>query len=68
MKNYITGSDISTLGKNQLALCKFLTKYPERFHKIKGKKAIRAAISLEKRFPKSFIYLRSLRIVKFTQF
>ena len=32
-----------TYGKNQLALLKFLEKYPNRWHIIKGKKAIRAA-------------------------
>lgn len=30
-------------GKNQLALLKFLEKYPNKWHKINGKKAIKAS-------------------------
>jgi len=36
-----------TYGKNQLALLKFLEKYPNRWHEIKGKKAIFAADRLK---------------------
>jgi hypothetical protein len=32
-----------TYGKNQLALLKFLEKYPNRWHRIKRRKAIDAA-------------------------
>ena len=35
-----------TYGKNQLALLKFLEKYPNRWHRIKRRKAIDAARSL----------------------
>lgn len=36
-------------GKNQLALIKFLEKYPNRWHRIKRKKAIDAAKRLDNR-------------------
>ena len=36
-------------GKNQLALLKFLEKYPNRWHRIKRRKAIDAARRLERR-------------------
>ena len=35
-----------TYGKNQLALLKFLEKHPNRWHRIKRRKAIDAAKSL----------------------
>ena len=39
-------------GKNQLALLKFLEKYPNRWHRIKRRKAIDAAKRLNNRFEK----------------
>ena len=38
-----------TYGKNQLALLKFLEKYPNRWHRIKRRKAIDAAKGLMKK-------------------
>ena len=41
-------------GKNQLALLKFLEKYPNRWHYIKGRKAVESAGRLAKRYEISF--------------
>lgn len=38
-----------TYGKNQQALLKFLQKHPNRWHKIKRRKAIAAAMRLNSR-------------------
>lgn len=38
-----------TYGKNQLALLKFLEKYPNRWHRINRRKAIDAAKGLARR-------------------
>lgn len=48
-------------GKNQQALLKFLEKYPNKWHRIKRRKAINAAIRLVKR-------LEGMMLVKVTDF
>jgi len=42
-------------GKNQLALLKFLEKYPNRWHRIKRRKAIDAAKGLVKKIEGFYI-------------
>lgn len=51
-------------GKNQLALLKFLEKYPNRWHRIKRRKAIDAAKRLMKKVEGMvFVKIRDTNIV-----